>query len=431
MNFRLLMCGSFVSMLGSRVSSIAFPLLVLALTGSPVVAGWASFAALAPSALVYLPAGALVDRWDPRRAMLYSELGRGAAIAILVALLMLHRVSVVELVVVAAIEQILEVFSVLAERRFARSLVKPEQAASALARGEARTHMVVLVGRLLGGLLFGLARILPFIVNALSFTVTAFTLIIIGKRQAFSRQDRSVSRHLGHEIGEGFQWLRLHLFAGIALQLTAGTTLIGQALMMIFFADAHARHLPPITIGIVLAASGAGGALGSAAASRLFRHFEHYLLQIQIWIWAVMLIMLVVWGERSFLVMAAAIAVMGLTGALGNIDLDTYLVRKAGTMLARVMSVDRLTSLCAVALGPPLGAILFAQFGIRIAIFGLLLITIVLLVVAFIALPPALRRDSAKRLASVASGPAREDNDRARADGDAVTGAGRRGGPGG
>ena len=70
-----------MSMLGSHVTSIAYPLLVLRLTSSPFEAGWVAFAALAPSILVYVPAGALVDRWDPWRAMLVSEIGRGVAIA--------------------------------------------------------------------------------------------------------------------------------------------------------------------------------------------------------------------------------------------------------------------------------------------------------------------------------------------------------------
>src|ERR1700731_4153130 len=144
--FRLLLSGSWVSMLGSRVSAIAYPLLVLAITDSPVVAGWASFATIAPSILIYLPAGALVDRWNPRRAMLCSEFGRGIAIVIIVVALALRRMNVVELVIIGAIEQILGVFSVLAERRFARSLVQRGQATSALARSEARTHMVVLLG---------------------------------------------------------------------------------------------------------------------------------------------------------------------------------------------------------------------------------------------------------------------------------------------
>ena len=60
--FSLLIAGSSVSMLGTRMTTIAFPMLVLYLTGSPVTAGWAAFVATAPSILAYMPAGALVDR---------------------------------------------------------------------------------------------------------------------------------------------------------------------------------------------------------------------------------------------------------------------------------------------------------------------------------------------------------------------------------
>jgi MFS family permease len=386
------MGGSFISMLGSRVSSIAYPLLILALTGSPVIAGWATFAALAPSVLVYLPAGALIDRWDARRAMLRSELGRGSVIMAIVTLLVLHDMDVSTLVILAAIEQILAVFSTLAERRFASSLVEPSQVVSALASGEARTHMVILVGRPIGGLLFGLAHILPFLADALSFAFVATTLVRIGKRHAGVRQERAASRPLKHEIADGLRWLRIHRFAEIALFLTAGTTLVSQALIMIFLAEAHAGHMSTIAIGVGLAASGAGGALGSAAASRLFRYLEYHLLQIQIWIWTVMFVMLFFFGSLSFLVMAAAMATMGLTGALGNIEVDTFVVRHAETMLARVMSVDRLTTLAALAVGPPLGAFLYAEFGVKDAIFSLLLVTLSLMAVAATALPSALRK---------------------------------------
>jgi predicted MFS family arabinose efflux permease len=428
-NFRLLMGGSFVSMLGSRASSIAYPLLVLALTGSPVDAGWASFAALAPSVLAYLPAGALIDRWDPRKAMLNAELGRGLAILGIVTLLALYHIAVIELmflviglVALAIIEQILAVFSGLGERRFATSLVKPSQLVPALARSEARTHMVILVGRPLGGLLFGVRRVLPFLVDALTFAVAVGALTLIGRRQTGGRQERPASLHLRREIAEGFRWLRTHRFAEIALLLTAGTTLISQALIMVFFAEAHAEHMSAIAIGVVLAASGAGGAFGSAVASRMFRHFEHHLLQIQMFIWTVMFFMLYLWGSLSFLVMAGAMAVMGLTGALGNIELDTFVVRNAKTMLGRVTSLDRLTSLAALALGPLLGAFLFAQFRVKDAILSLLLITLTLLVVAF-TLRRTLPGNPRPESTGGTSRGIREDDNGAWADGDAVTGA--------
>jgi predicted MFS family arabinose efflux permease len=393
-DFRLLLSGSSVSMLGSRVSAIAYPLLVLAMTGSPVVAGWASFATIAPSILIYLPAGALVDRWDPRRVMLRSEFGRGTAIAIIVVALALRRMTVVELVIIGAIEQILEVFSVLAERRFVRSVVERGQVASALARSEARTHMVILVGRPLGALLFGLGRIFPFVADVFSFAVSVGALVRIRNRRGARWPERAASRNLGHEIREGLQWLRSNPFAGIGLPLTAGTTLISQALIMVFLAEAHTRHLSPLMIGIVLAASGGGGVLGSVAASRLFRLVGYSLLRIQMWTWAATFGLLAMSGGRSFLAVTAAMAVLGFTGALGNIALNTFVVHHAAeTMLARVMSVDRVTSFGALAVGPALGGILYEQWGTRYAIVALLIATCFLLVPA--STEPLRRRNQA------------------------------------
>ena len=64
--FRRLLGASSVSMLGSHVTTIAYPLLVLHLTGSPFTAGCAVFAATAPSMFAYIPAGALVDQVEPK-----------------------------------------------------------------------------------------------------------------------------------------------------------------------------------------------------------------------------------------------------------------------------------------------------------------------------------------------------------------------------
>ena len=69
-DFTLLWTGELVSTLGSQMSLVAFPLLVLsATTGSPAKAGVVGFAKTVPALLFYLPAGVLVDRHDRRRLM--------------------------------------------------------------------------------------------------------------------------------------------------------------------------------------------------------------------------------------------------------------------------------------------------------------------------------------------------------------------------
>src|SRR5216683_3568863 len=79
-DFLLLWSGQAVSVLGSQVSRIAYPLLVLAMTGSPAKAGLAGFAATLPYLLFPLLAGGLVDRLDRKRLMIGCDAVRLAAV---------------------------------------------------------------------------------------------------------------------------------------------------------------------------------------------------------------------------------------------------------------------------------------------------------------------------------------------------------------
>ena len=78
-DFIILWTGQVVSTIGSEISALAFPLLVLALTRSPARAGIVGFANTLPNLFLYLPAGALVDRWDRKRIMLVADAARDRA----------------------------------------------------------------------------------------------------------------------------------------------------------------------------------------------------------------------------------------------------------------------------------------------------------------------------------------------------------------
>jgi MFS family permease len=396
------MAGSSVSMLGTRMSNIALPMLVLYLTGSPVAAGWTAFAATAPSFLVYMPAGVLVDRWHPRRVMLASEFGRGIAIAVVVVALLLHRPNLSLLIGAAVIEEILEVFSTLAERRYVGSLVQHDQASSALSRMEARTHMVVLAGRPLGGFLFTVMPTLPFIADMMSFVISVSALARIRSRRAAPpltaprarnpaappvrpagprHPDRTAGRRRAPTSGrrflsgiaEGLRWLRDDHFTRVTVALSAGTTLICQALIMIFIIYAHSQKLSSLSIGIALAGSGLGGALGSVIASRLPEPTRRPWTRVRRCAWLAAIAILAFPGGLSFFRMACVMAILGFSGALGNVELGTYLIQNAPKdMLARVTGTGRLLSFGACAAGPVLGGIVAEEYGIRTAILLLL-----------------------------------------------------------
>jgi len=67
--------------------------------------------------------------------------------------------------------------------------------------------------------------------------------------------------------------------------------------------------------------------------------------------------------------------VLGFMGAMGNIEVGTYLVQNAEDKLARVTSIGRLTSFSACAIGPILGGFLFQKYGLQDTVYSLLGIT--------------------------------------------------------
>jgi len=410
-SFRLLLIGSSVSMLGTRLTSLAFPMLILWLTRSPVDAGWAAFATTGPSILVYLPAGALVDRRDPRRVMLCSEFGRGLAVTGIVAMVLCWR-SIPLLLLAAAVEECLEVFSSLAERRYVGSMIEREYASSALGRFEGRTHAMIMMGRPLGGLLFEIGLAVPFLVDVLTFIFSFCVLLGIKGRptdeeaviaelskeldrrtgRALRRPHQPLHRPIWGDIHEGMTWIAGNRFARAAVTLSAGTTLICQALIIVFIAEAHARQMSSTTIGVILAMSGAGGALGSVIAARLKLPARHSLIKVQILVWSTVISILVASGGRSATWMAAVMGILGFMGAMGNVEIATYLVHNAKDKLARVTSIERLISFTACAIGPVIGGYLFEQSGVQGAATWLLLI--ILVCGAYSALTPSMQAHS-------------------------------------
>ncbi|QSQ16891.1 MFS transporter [Myxococcus landrumensis] len=89
--FALVWLGQFVSLFGSGLTSFALGAHVYKLTGSTTRFVLMSFCATLPVALLSPFAGVLVDRWDRRKAMLWSDVGSGVTTAIIWVLLILSE----------------------------------------------------------------------------------------------------------------------------------------------------------------------------------------------------------------------------------------------------------------------------------------------------------------------------------------------------
>jgi MFS family permease len=115
-DFQLLWSGQVVSDIGSRVAMVAFPLLVLAVTGSPAKAGLTMFAETIPMLLLMLPAGAVADRRNRKHVMLTADTARALAMGSLAVALALDALTYPHIVLVAVVEGVGFAFFSVAER---------------------------------------------------------------------------------------------------------------------------------------------------------------------------------------------------------------------------------------------------------------------------------------------------------------------------
>src|SRR6266699_3587535 len=72
-NYQILWGSQALSIFGVNATFIAFPLLVLALSGSPAASGLVLGVSAAAELVAGIPAGAFADRWDRKKIMLGCE----------------------------------------------------------------------------------------------------------------------------------------------------------------------------------------------------------------------------------------------------------------------------------------------------------------------------------------------------------------------
>lgn len=374
--FRLLMFGSSISMLGTRISTVAFPMLVLHLKNSPLITGLVACAAIAPSMLVYVPAGVLVDRWNPRRVMLISELLRGLAIASVVVALAIFRthINIWFLILAMVMEEILEIFSTLADRRYLNRVMERDKMVSRQASVEVRAQAVVLAGRPVGPFLFSIEPFLPFLADAVSFVASVLSLLAVRRIDEPKRKTQRLRlKEVISDIGQGFGWLRRDRRASATVFLMALTSMVAQALILMFLVEAHSKQLSTIAIGVVLAASGFGGAVGAFSSRFVPTMIRNLWLPIQMIAWSVAIAFLALAGGQSAFWSAVAMFILGLTGAIGNVEFGTYLVRNvADDMIAKITGIGQMLAIGACAVGPVLGGYAIQRFQVRGAIWILL-----------------------------------------------------------
>jgi MFS family permease len=360
-DFMLLWSGQAISTLGTRISSLAYPLLVLTLTGSPAQAGLVGFAQALPYIVWFLPAGALVDRWPRKRIMLTADLGRAVALGTVAAALLLDRITVAHLLVVAFVEGTLYVFFLLAEGAALPHVVPRAQLPTAVAQNQARDQGADLAGQPLGGFLFGLGHVVPFLVDAVSYLVAFVAMLPV---RPSLEEPRSVERrHLVAEIGEGVRWLWGQHLIRTLVALVAVGNLIYNALILIIIVRARDLGASPAALGLLLAMFGVGALIGALAAPVIQRRIRPNLVMLA-WLW-ITAVQLTLFAMAPEMVALGAVALVGTAiGPVFNVVLAAYRYALTPDRLqGRATSVIRLIAWGTIPIGALVGGFSVERFG--------------------------------------------------------------------
>jgi hypothetical protein len=370
-DFVLLQAGQLLSDLGSSSSAIAYPLLVLAVTGSAARAGLVSFARILPLAVLSLPAGLAADRYGRRRLMIAADAARLVALSTLAAAVLAGDVALWLIVLVALVEGSGSALFSACQTGALRAVVPTAQLPAATSAQVGRSAATTLAGPTLGGALFGLARALPFLLDAVSYLCSTVFLLLM--RTPFQEQRDPDTTPLRARFAEGLRFVWGQPFLRTTALLFGLGNFIGPGLLLAVVVIGQEQGLSGGTVGLLVAAFGGSLLLGSLLSPLARRLLPvRGILVLELWMWT-LCAAYVVWP--NVYVLAAGLLPAALV--IPSTDSVVHGYRIAMTpdrLLGRAESVRRTISLSISPLGPLAAGVLLDATSSRatVAVFSLL-----------------------------------------------------------
>lgn len=190
-DFRLMWTGQFVSTAGTALTSLAASILVYRLTGSALSVGLMMMATAAPSLLVGLFAGVIVDRYDRKKIMIVTELLRAVLIAFIP--FMVAR-NIVWLYIIVALASAIAQFYDPAHESVLPEVAPEEELAAANSLMAISSFGSTAIGFAASGLIASAANIeWAFYLDSISFLVSALCIFFVTIQPLGAEEDASAA----------------------------------------------------------------------------------------------------------------------------------------------------------------------------------------------------------------------------------------------
>ncbi|HZC52366.1 MAG TPA: MFS transporter, partial [Mycobacterium sp.] len=367
--FRRLWSASTLSQFGGGVHGSAVPLLAASLSTSPAQVAAVAVAGELPWLVFGLPAGAVVDRVDPRRLLAFVSTVNAVGVAGLVAVVALDRASLSLVAALAFACGTCGTLGSTAVTTLTPRVVEREQLDRANSRlVTAGSAGAELIGPPLAGSLFGLAAALPFAVNATTTAVSA--ALVLSLPSAFGVHPRPVGqerRPIWRDITDGARWLARHPQLRALTMLSVVFILTDNAwfALMILYVR-QILHLPASAYGLLVGIGAVGGLVGGLAAAWLIRAVGSVGVVLASLLAAAAIAQAVLGLTAQAVVTAAALSVSSFAFGVWNVVTVTQRQRLTPPdLLGRVASADQTAILSASPIGALLGGLAATALGLR------------------------------------------------------------------
>ena len=358
------------------LEQVARPLLILAMTGSPLHLGMVIAARTVASVSLGLVAGVVADSFDRRMVMLVTKSVVLVLASAFAALVLLDLIEVWHIYAFTVMRGATMAFDQPARRAMIPSIVPPHLVTNAMALSTGSIQVMRIVGAAAAGLLIGFAGVgLAFTtVAALYIFALLFTFMLHRVPQA--RRGYRGMRQMGDDLGHGFRYAWTTPAIRGILVIALGYFAFGMSFIQVF-APLFATNVLDIGeegFGYMMAVTGIGGVAGAAVLAAASPSHGHGRLMLGML--AVVGVLLMAFSASTYLesvpIAFLVVAVLGFSQSIFLPLINASLVRSVpedmrGRMLG-LLSLDRGMT----AFGGGVAGLLAATIGTQLAqmVFG-------------------------------------------------------------
>lgn len=395
-DFGKYLVGYTASDFGNQISTVAIPLVaVLTVGANSFEVGLMRSANQVPYLLFVLFFGVAVDRWRRGRMLVFADIGRALALALIPIIYALDQLGVPALVLVAFLVGTCTVLFDVSSQAYLPRLVEHDQLARGNSTMESLRSASLIAGPAAGGVFVGwFSPPNALIACVVFFLISAGTIWLIRTPEPRPEPVAADGPGAIAKIGEGFKLV----FGNPILRSVVGIVAMFNFTYAAYLAI-YVVYLPvelkisSYSIGLAFAATGPGLLVGALFSSWLPKRFGYgRVLNFSAIVSCLFLFGVSLLHGNGFVTVALLVLLNFLYGALSQTFIVSLLgIRQSITpdkLLGRVMATHRFVGVGPVPLGSLLGGLLGEEAGLRPALFA---VTLTMTLVSSLFLFSALR----------------------------------------